>query len=285
MEPNDELREFLRSRRARLQPADVGIEPTPGHRRVPGLRREELARVAGVSPDYYMRLEQGRGANVSETVLEAVARALQLNETERVHLFDLAQPARVRRRAPVSPQQRVRPGVRLLIDAQQTPAFVIGRRLDILASNWMARALMADFDTPEPTVRNHARWIFLDPGARELSPDWEAIARDDVAVLRLEAGRFPDDRELSTLVGELSVKSELFRRWWADHDVLRRSHGVKRFRHPLVGDLEITYEALKLPDDPEQTIFIYNVEPGSRSEQAMRLLASLTELPLEAAVR
>jgi transcriptional regulator with XRE-family HTH domain len=280
----DELREFLRSRRARLAPEDVGVTPTAGPRRVPGLRREELAHLAGVSVDYYVRLEQGRNTSVSASVLDAIAAALRLDEHERAHLYDLARPgggerpAPARRRAatPAPRPQRVRPGVRLLLDNLQTPAFVTGRRLDVLATNAMARALLCDFDARPPRERNHARWIFLDPSTRELYDDWEAVARDNVAVLRLEAGRHPNDAELSGLIGELTVKSPEFAAWWAEHEVLRRSHGTKRYHHPVVGALTVTYEALALPDDPEQTLFVYSVEPGSASAEALALLGSWT---------
>lgn len=275
MAGNEDLREFLRSRRGRVDPADVGLLAGDGPRRVPGLRREELARLAGVSVDYYVRLEQGRATNVSEDVLAAVARALRLGEDETTHLFDLARPTRTRRKPRARPQ-RVRAGVLALIEGLGTPAFVVGRRSDILATNRMARALLADFDAMPAPERNYARWLFLDPSARELLVDWDDVARDNVATLRMDAGQHPDDPELSALVGELSVKSEAFARWWAAHDVLRRSHGTKRHHHPIVGALTISYEALPLPDDPDQVLFIYSVEPGSPSDAAMRLLSSWT---------
>jgi transcriptional regulator with XRE-family HTH domain len=277
MAQNEELRAFLRARRARLRPEDLGVPVVPGQRRVPGLRREELAHLAGVSVDYYVRLEQGRSGNVSEPVLDALARALQLDETERAHLHDLAKPARRRRRTPARPQ-RVRPGIRLLIDGLDRPAFVVGRRLDVLAANRLARALLADFEAMDPRDRNHARWIFLDPSSRDLYADgWAAVARDNVAVLHRDAGRHPDDEELAALVGELSVKSEDFRRWWAEHGVLQRTHGTKRYHHPIVGELTVDYEALSLPDDPDQTLFVYSVEPGSSSAAALALLGTLAE--------
>jgi transcriptional regulator with XRE-family HTH domain len=276
MAANDELREFLRSRRARLTPDQIGIDAVPGHRRVPGLRREEVAHAAGVSVDYYVRLEQGRSASVSADVLEAVARALQLDDTERAHLFDLARPALNRSRGPrpVRGEQRVRAGVRLLLDSLRTPAFVVGRRMDVLASNAMARALLCDFDGLEPNERNHARWVFLNPLSRERYLDWATVARENVAALRLDAGRFPDDPALNELIGELTVKSPEFSRWWAEHDVLQRTHGTKRYRHPIAGEIEIAYEALALPGDPDQTLYIYSVEPGSRSAAGLDLLAS-----------
>jgi transcriptional regulator with XRE-family HTH domain len=272
----EELRAFLRSRRARVAPADVGLDPGPGPRRVPGLRREELARLAGVSVDYYTRLEQGRDLNVSADVLGAVAAALGLREDERAHLFDLARPTGARRRAGVAPPQRVRPGVRTLLDTVPTPAFVLGRRLDVLATNRMARALLCDFDALPRRERNHARWVFLDPVARERYLDWAAVARDNVATLRMHAGRYPDDPELAALVGELSVRSPEFAAWWADHDVLQRGHGTKRYHHPTVGELVVAYEALPIADAADQTLFVYTAEPGSASERALALLASWT---------
>lgn len=276
MAAKEELRDFLRSRRARLSPADVGLNADRGPRRVPGLRREELAELAGLSVDYYTRLEQGRDINVSEGVLRAVANALQLREDERAHLHDLARPTRTRRRPTAAPPQRVRPGVRTLLDALPTPGFVLGRRLDILATNPMARALLCDFDARPRRDRNHARWVFLDPVARERYLDWEAVARENVATLRMHAGRYPDDPELAGLIGELTVKSPHFAIWWADHEVLRRSHGTKRYYHPTVGELTIAYEALPLPDDADQVLFIYTTEPGSPSAQALQLLAYWT---------
>jgi transcriptional regulator with XRE-family HTH domain len=273
MTSKEDLRQFLRSRRARIAPEAVGLPVGHSHRRVPGLRREELAMLAGVSVDYYVRLEQGRNTSVSASVLDAIARALQLDDHERAHLFDLAKPKAGARR-PAPRPQRVRPGVRVLLENLVTPAFVLGRRLDVLATNRMARALLCDFGALPPRERNHARWVFLDPAARELYVDWDAIARDNVAVLRMDAGRHPDDPELSALIGELTMKSPEFAGWWADHDVLRQTHGSKRYHHPVVGDLTVTYEALPLPDDPEQTLFVYSVEPGSASAQALALLSS-----------
>jgi transcriptional regulator with XRE-family HTH domain len=275
---NSELREFLRSRRGRITPEEAGLPPQPGTRRVPGLRREEVAQLAGVSVDYYVRLERGRKLHASETVLDALARALCLNETERGHLFALARPPRARRR-PMPPQQ-VRPGLyRVLESLTDTPAMVLGRRLDVLASNQMARALFIDFEALPYRERNMARYMFLDEGARELYADWEPGARSTVAALRLYAGRWPDDPQLAELIGELSLRDADFRRWWAEHNVFRHIHGTKHMHHPIVGDLTLGYEALTVTDDPEQSLSLHTVEPGSPSEQAMRLLASWISAP------
>jgi transcriptional regulator with XRE-family HTH domain len=277
MDHNAELKEFLRTRRARLRIDDVEIGSTGGVRRVPGLRREEVAQLAGVSVDYYSRLEQGRHLNVSDEVLDAVARALRLDKTERHYLFQIARTRGSRRRTPAR-VQRVRPGVRRILTTldDQTPAFVFGRRMDVLAVNRLARALITDFEALPPRDRNFLRHTFLDESTRDLYVDWEDIARDNVAILRLDAGRHPDDPLLAELVGELAVKSPEFRRWWADHNVRERSHGTKRYHHPLVGDLTVEYESLALPGDPDQVLCVYTTEAGSASETAMRLLANWT---------
>ncbi|SEP52714.1 helix-turn-helix domain-containing protein [Amycolatopsis saalfeldensis] len=275
-EPNADLREFLRSRRAKVTPEEAGLPPYPGARRVPGLRREEVAQLAGVSVDYYVRLERGRNLNVSESVLDAVARALRLNELERSHLFTLAKPRRGRPRA--LPPQRVRPGLRLVLDSlTEVPALVLGRRMDVLAANRLARALYTDFDALPARSRNMARLIFLDDAMRAVYADWEGAARGIVASLHLYAGRNPHDPALADLVGELSVRDQDFRHWWADHDVFERTHGVKHLHHPLVGELVLGYEAFTPADDPEQTLGISTVEPGSPSEERLRLLGSWTE--------
>lgn len=283
MDRNTELSEFLRSRRARLSPADAGVSVSnDSPRRVPGLRREELARLAGVSTDYYARLEQGRHLNVSEAVLDAVARALRLDDTERAYLFELARPRprrAVRRRS--SRPQRVRPGVHDMLRMLEgvSPAFVIGRRGDVLASNRLARALITDFDALPYHERNMARFMFLDEAARELYREWDKYAAEMVASLRLEAGRHPDDPRLTELVGELTIKSPEFRRWWADHNVREKAHGVKLYHHPVVGDMTLSYENVTFPGDADQAMCIYTVEPGSPSEAALRLLASWTASP------
>jgi transcriptional regulator with XRE-family HTH domain len=272
--PNTDLGDFLRSRRARITPQDAGLAPEPGARRVPGLRREEVARLAGVSVDYYVRLERGRGVNASEAVLDAVARALQLDGTERSHLFAVARPTRGRPRP--LPPQRVRPGLhRVLATMTTVPALVIGRRLDVLAANPMGRALFTDFDALPHRERNMARFIFLDEAARELYADWPSSARGTVAALHLYAGRHPHDPLLAGLIGELSLRDQDFRRWWADHDVQRRTHGSKHYHHPVVGDLVLEYEALTPAGDRDQTLGLHTAEPGSPSEHGLQLLAGL----------
>ncbi|MGY0061354.1 helix-turn-helix transcriptional regulator [Streptomyces sp. LZ34] len=284
MDRNTELSEFLRTRRARLRPEDAGVNmTTAGPRRVPGLRREELAHLAGVSTDYYTRLEQGRHLNVSEAVLDAVARALHLNETERAYLFELAKPRprRTQRRRPPRPQ-RVRPGVyRVLqmLDTAVSPAFVLGLRGEVLASNRLARALITDFDALPYRERNMHRFMFLDPAARELYGEWDAYAAEMVAGLRLQAGRHADDPALTELVGELTIKSPEFRTWWADHNVREKSHGVKIYHHPVVGDMTLSYENVTFPGDDDQAMCVYTVEPGSPSETALQLLATWTATP------
>ncbi|MEW1900450.1 MULTISPECIES: helix-turn-helix transcriptional regulator [unclassified Streptomyces] len=276
VDPSAELSEFLRSRRARLKPQDVGLPEFGRHRRVPGLRREELAQLAGVSVAYYTRLEQGNGRNVSMEVLDAIARALRLSDTERAHLTHLAKPTvKKRQRAAISRPQQVRPGIAHLLDSMDgVPAVVLGRRLDLLAWNRMARALLGDFTTWEPHERNMARMVFLDPNARSLYLDWECKATEVVSVLRLYAGCYPDDPKLLALVGELSVRSEEFRSLWAAHTVADKGHGTKRMRHPLVGEMELSYETLKVSGaDPDLVLVTYHAEPGTPSADALRLLA------------
>ncbi|GAA4619390.1 helix-turn-helix transcriptional regulator [Actinoallomurus liliacearum] len=273
-----DLGEFLRTRRGRVRPEDAGLTPVPTVRRVPGLRREEVAQLAGVSVDYYVRLERGRDVNVSEAVLDAIARALRLTDDERSHLNALARP--VRRRPRPVPPQRVRPSVHRILETMgDNPAFVVGHRTDVLAANRMARALLTDFDALPYRDRNMARYIFLDEAARSLYADWETVARSSVSALHLYAGRHPHDPRLAELVGELSVRDQDFRRWWADHDVARRTHGSKRFHHPVVGDLTLNYDVLALTDDPDQLLGVYTAEPRSPAEEALRLLAAWTADP------
>ncbi|MGW1184690.1 helix-turn-helix transcriptional regulator [Streptomyces drozdowiczii] len=266
-----ELGDFLRSRRARISPEDVGLN-SYGRRRVPGLRREEVAQLAGVSVDYYIRLEQGRGPSVSDAVLDAIARVLRLDETEHAHLRTVARPKA--RKASAPSVRRVRPGLRLLLDLfDRAPAFVLGRRMDVLAWNALGDALNG-FSRMPAGERNMPRQAFLAPGARELYPDWPAVAAETVAHLRLDAGLHPDDKELAALVGELSVKSEDFRRLWADHQVKAKTYGVKRMVHPVVGELTLPYETLAVPGEPELSLVVYTPEPGSGTAERVALLAS-----------
>jgi len=277
------MREFLTSRRARIAPEQAGLPTFGGTRRVPGLRREEVALLAGVSVDYYTRLERGNASGVSDTVLEALARALQLDDTERTHLFDLARatqpsPARRRRRT----QLRIRPNVQQLLDAMPgVPAFVRNGRLDLLGANRLGRALYSQHFDSAAQPANTARFVFLDDRAADFYAEWDRVTVDVVAVLRAEAGRDPFDRELSDLVGELSTRSDLFRTLWAAHNVRKHDTGVKRFQHPLVGELILTFESMELVADSGQTMFVYTAEPGSKSEQGLNLLASWTATPDE----
>jgi transcriptional regulator with XRE-family HTH domain len=281
-----EVRDFLVTRRAKITPDQAGLTVYGGNRRVPGLRREEVAMLAGVSADYYTRLEKGNLAGVSDSVLDAVAAALQLDEAERVYLFDLARAANAagrphsgsgqRRR----PQQRVRPGVQQILDSMSTTAaFVRNGRLDILATNALARALYAPvFDSPtrtsEITLPNLARFGFLDPAAQDFFPDYDKSCHTSVAILRTEAGRDPHDRGLTDLIGELCTRSEDFRTRWAAHDVRLHRTGVKCFHHPVVGDLTLNFEAMDLTADSGLTLTAYTAEPGSPSAERLQLLAS-----------
>lgn len=288
----DEIREFLISRRAKISPEQAGIPRYGELRRVPGLRREEVAQLAGVSTDYYTRLERGSLRGVSDAVLEAVASALQFDDAERAHLMDLARTANTTsHRAPRRPpQQRVRPGVLRLLDGMTgVVALVQNGRSDVLAANLLGRALYAEVfnsaaqpgpDTPGRPP-NQARYLFLDPGAADLYPDWRAIAATTVAMLRSEAGRNPHDRELNELVGELTTRSGLFATLWAGHDVRIHTTGTKRFHHPVAGDLSLQYETLHLPGDEGQTLFTFTAEPGSASENALAFLASWAASPPE----
>jgi transcriptional regulator with XRE-family HTH domain len=276
MDTRNEIREFLTSRRARLKAADVGL-PDYGPRRVPGLRREEVAVLAGVSVPYYTRLERGDLAGASDSVLDGLARALQLDDAERAHLFDLARAAQPTapppRRRPTKP--RIRPSVHQLLDAITGAAVHVGdERLDILAANPLGQALFPEmFDGQEQP--NAARFVFLDPRARDFYLDWDRIARDVVALLRSAAGRNPYDRDLTDLVGELSTRSEEFRQHWARHDVRYHLSGVKRYRHRDVGDLELNYERLNLAFDPGLTVVAYTADRGTRSAEALALLGTL----------
>jgi transcriptional regulator with XRE-family HTH domain len=280
VDPKREIREFLTSRRANVTPEMVGLPAIGTTRRVPGLRREEVALLAGVSVDYYTRLERGSIGGASEGVLEGIARALRLDDVERSHLFDLAravQGATPRQRRIVGGQRRIRPSVQHVLDAMiSAPAFVRNDRLDILAANRLGRAFYAQhFDSHYQPV-NSARFTFLDPRATSFYLDWESVAKNMVAGLHEAAGRDPTDRELSDLVGQLSTRSDTFRTLWAAHNVRKQDTGVKAVHHPLVGDVSFTHDSMELIADPGLTMFVYTVEPGSKSEQALNLLATWT---------
>ncbi|MER6290143.1 helix-turn-helix domain-containing protein [Streptomyces sviceus] len=274
LDPRAELSEFLRTRRARLKPEDVGLRGCGRYRRVPGLRREELAQLAGVSVAYYTRLEQGNGRTVSAEVLDAIARALRLSEAEHAHLTHLAKPRRHKKK-PTGRAQQVRGPLRTLLDTMDgVPAILVGRRSDILVWNRMAAAVFGDWAELPTRERNWARLVFLRPEYRDLFVDWELKAGDVVSQLRMDAGSHPDDPQMAALVGELSVKSEEFRRLWATHDVKERCHGIQRLHHPLVGELDLRLESFHQADDHEQMLVTYHAEPNSPSAEALRLLAS-----------
>jgi transcriptional regulator with XRE-family HTH domain len=287
VETKQEIREFLTSRRARITPEQAGLR-SYGSRRVPGLRREEVAVLAGVSVPYYTRLERGDANGVSDSVLEALARALQLDDAERAHLFDLAraaQPTPVPRRRQQA-KQRVRPEVQWTLDAiTGGAAFVGNERLDLLAANQLGQALFSELYAVPARPVNTARFVFLDPRAEAFFGDWDRVATESAAILRSAAGRDPYNRDLSDLVGELATQSEAFRTRWAAHNVRFHNTGVKHFNHPVVGELHLSYNRLDLAADPGLTIVAYTAEPGSRSEEALKLLGSwaATDDPAELA--
>lgn len=283
---NRELADFLRRARGAVDPSRAGLPADGRIRRVPGLRREEVAMLAGVSTDYYSRLEQGRRITPSESVVAAIAGALELDAAGRLHLEHLigSQPALNPRRT--TTVQKIRPGLHQFLDALDgQPAFVLGRRTDILASNRLARALLVDFDGLPARERNYARWVLLSEESRELFVDWEVQARAAVESLRLEVGKYPQDRAAQELVAEIADQSADFRTWWAEHRVYQRTFGSKRLRHPIVGELTVDYESLSFPGDPDQTLFVYTTPAGSSSRHALDLLASWTAAPGKAQER
>jgi transcriptional regulator with XRE-family HTH domain len=277
MDHRAEVADFLRTRRDRITPDRAGILGG-GRRRVPGLRREEVALLTGVSVEYYARMERGDLAGVSAEVLDALSHALRLNEAETDHLHDLARaagpsPAR-RKRAAV--EQTVRPTLQRFLDAVTgAPMWVRDRRMNFIAANPLGRALYAPVLDDPANERNTARFTFLNPAARIFFPDWEQNASDVVATLRSYAGQTPLDKKLTDLIGELVTRSDTFRHQWSRHDVRHHRAGVKRIRHPAVGDLEFSYEALDLPANPELFMFAYTAEPGSPTEERLKLLGSL----------
>jgi transcriptional regulator with XRE-family HTH domain len=280
MPTDNRIGQFLRARRERVQPEDVGL-PDLGRRRVPGLRREELATLAGVSADYYVRLEQGRERHPSEQVIDALARALRLDDDATAHLHELARPTPRRRRA-ARRTERVRPELLRLMDAwAHTPALVTGRHIDVLAANSLATTLHGGFAPGHNLVRT----LFLDPAARERYPDWDEVAKDTVAALRASVGPDLDDPHLTDLVGELSLKSERFRTLWARHDVREKTHGTKRFVHPQVGELTLHYETFAVAGSSGQVLSVYHADPGSPTEQALALLSSIAAGETAAATR
>jgi transcriptional regulator with XRE-family HTH domain len=273
-----DIRDFLTNRRARITPERAGLLPGGGRRRVPGLRREEVAVLAGVSTEWYTRLEKGHIAGVSEDVLEAVARALQLDEAERTYLFDLARAAAKPRRTPSRRgKAQIQPRVQWMLDSMTAAAAFVGNgRLDIVATNSLGWALHSPLFADHGRPANFARFQFLDPRARDFYPDWEGAANITVALLRAEAGRHPHDMQLRELVGELSTVSEEFRTRWAAHNVRIHHAGAKQFRHPVVGTLDLVYHTLDLPTDAQSDLrlTVYTAEPGTPSEDGLKLLAS-----------
>ncbi|MFE4367617.1 helix-turn-helix domain-containing protein [Streptomyces sp. NPDC056835] len=268
----NELGEFLRARRAELSPRTVGLPDSGTPRRVPGLRREEVAQLATISTDFYTRLEQGR-IQASASVLAALARVLYLNDDQRDYLFGLAGKGqnRPRRRT----LQKVQPQLRrLLDDLTATPAIVLGRRMDILAWNALAAALVTDFGRIPEKRRNYVRLVFTDPAMRTLYCDWETVARTCAAQLRMEAAKYPDDPRLTALVGELSVQDPQFRQWWAAHQVATLSVGTKALHHPVAGDLILDWDTLTASTDPDQQLVIWTAEAGTPSHDGLRILAS-----------
>ena len=271
------IREFLSTRRARITPEQAGLPAYGGNRRVKGLRREEVAMLAGVSVDYYVRMERGSLAGASESVLDALANALKLEEAERTHLFALARESgagTTRRKR--TPPHRVRPAIQQVLDAMtDAPAWVRNGRHDVLAMNQLARALYSPVLEDPRRPANTTRFVYLRPeAARELFVDYDQVARDAAAMLRLEAGRNPHDKALIELVGELSTQSELFRQRWASHDVRYHRSGRKRLRHPAVGQLDLDFEALELPSEPGLQLNIYTAAEGTPTADALKLLAS-----------
>jgi transcriptional regulator with XRE-family HTH domain len=279
MDNDAEVREFLMTRRARVTPELAGL-PAGAHRRVPGLRRSEVAALAGVSVEYYAKLERGAIGGASASVLDAVARALQLDDTERAHLFDLARaadgiPTSGRSRRRPAKQSASRPSLQWALEAiTEGIAFVRNSHQDLLAVNALGRAFYSPVIGDGGRTPNLARFQFLDPASREFYPDWDTFAEMCVAIMRAEAGRDPHDRGLQNLVGELSTRSETFRSLWGAHNVRTHGSGTKRFTHPVVGELVLAYEELAITAEPGLVLMVYTAEPGSPSAERLRLLAS-----------
>lgn len=279
MDTPRDLREFLTTRRARLTPELAGLPNFGGRRRVPGLRREEVALLAGMSVEYYVRLERGNAKGVSESVLEGISRALQLDDAERSHLYDLVRAANEgahpQRRRTRGRAQQIRPNVQQLIDAMtDLPVFVQNGRLDILAINRLGHAVFSELYVQPQRPANFGRFVFLNERARTFYRDWDDAAQQTVALLRAEAGRSPHDRDLSDLVGELSTRSDAFRTLWASHNVREHRTGVKKLTHPVVGELDLTFEALELTSERGLQLIAYNAPRDTPTAEALRLLAS-----------
>ncbi|MBL6280087.1 helix-turn-helix transcriptional regulator [Micromonospora fiedleri] len=279
-----ELGDYLRSCRAKVSAEAAGL-PSTGHRRVPGLRREELAMLAGVSVDYIVRLEQGRAKTASPEILQALAQALDLRPDEQEYLFRCAADAKgpAARASPAPPDaQRVSTATRVLLDSMTAvPALVLGRRMDIIGWNTLGAALFTDFSVLAPQHRNHIRLAFLDQRVRSLYRDWETVAKECVAYLRMDAGRYPQDPALARLVGELSMKDEDFRHWWSTHRVRAQRSGRKHFLHPTAGELSLDFQVLDVRGTTDQTLLVYTAEPNSRSAQALAFLSGWTRTTRE----
>lgn len=286
-ELRSEIREFLSSRRARITPDQAGLPAYGGSRRVTGLRREEVAMLAGVSVDYYIRMERGSLSGASDSVLDSLAGALKLDEAERDHLFALARQANSSsQRKPRTAATSVRPAIEHLLDAiTDAPAWVRNGRHDIIAMNRLARALYSPVLASPRRPANTTRFVYLDPAAENFFVDYDQVARDAAAMLRLEAGANPHDRELIALVGELSTQSALFRTRWASQDVRFHRSGRKRLRHPIVGELDLDFEGMDLTSEPGLRLNVYTAAPGTPTADALKLLASWaasqSELPTE----
>ena len=291
MDPTADIREFLTTRRARLTPADVGLPDFGGRRRVPGLRREEVSLLAGISVEYYVRLERGNASGISDSVLDGISRALQLNQAEHAHLRDLVHAAnqgvRTQHRRPATTgTQQISPGTQRLLDAMSAiPAIIQNGRMDVIATNPLGRALFSEMFVQSSGPVNFARFLFLDPRGRTAYRDWNDSAEQIVALLRAASGRTPWDAALRELIEELTDRSREFRELWGAHDVRVHLAGVKLFHHPDVGDLDLFYEAMQLTADPGLQFVGFTAEPGSTSDDAMRLLGSLSASAAETSNR
>lgn len=281
MDNRADVRQFLTALRSRTTPEQAGLTVFGGERRVPGLRREEVAQLAGCSTAYYTRMERGDLGGVSESVLFALVRALEMDEAETTHLFDLARAAARPRRAPrARPEPRLSPRVAQLLDAMSdVPAIAMSRLGDPVASNALGRAVFPHLFPDGAKPLNSCKYMFLDPRAHDFYPDWQTIAREAVSGLRLIAGHDPSDRALMGLVGELATRSEDFRTWWGGHTVRTHASGTKRINHPVVGELTLGYETLALPSAPGLTVSAYLPQPGSASADALDMLRSWIASP------